>query len=67
MKRRNPRTNPVKPRAKKDAAIVSPSEKKEKRRSKLLKKSKENRMRVKAMVNHAPTDDDISGDVNVSI
>jgi len=55
-----PRTNPVKPRAKKDVSNLTPVEKKEKHRLKLLKRSKENRMRVKAMVNHIPTDKDIS-------
>jgi len=55
-----PRTNPVKPRAKKDVSGLTPVEKKEKHRLKLLKRSKENRMRVKAMVNHIPTDKDIS-------
>ena len=60
LSRRNPRVNPVKPRAKKDSHNESPSEKKERRRLKLLKRSKENRMRVKAMVNHSPSDDDIS-------
>jgi len=55
-----PRTNPVKPRAKKDVSKLTPVEKKEKHRLKLLKRSKENRMRVKAMVNHVPTDKDIS-------
>jgi len=55
-----PRTNPVKPRAKKDVSNLTPAEKKEKHRLKLLKRSKENRMRVKAMVNHIPTDKDIS-------
>ena len=60
--RRNPvpRTNPVKPRAKNNVSNESPAEKKEKRRLRLLKRSKESRMRVKAMVNHAPSDDDIS-------
>ena len=57
--RRNPRTNPVKPRAKNENN-GNPAEKKERRRLKLLKRSKESRMRVKAMVNHSPTDDDIS-------
>eukprot|EP00090_Calanus_glacialis_P039865 TRINITY_DN6942_c0_g1_i1.p1 TRINITY_DN6942_c0_g1~~TRINITY_DN6942_c0_g1_i1.p1 ORF type:complete len:1224 (+),score=288.91 TRINITY_DN6942_c0_g1_i1:40-3711(+) len=55
-----PRTNPVKPRPKKDVSKLTPVEKKEKHRIKLLKRSKENRMRVKAMVNHIPTDKDIS-------
>jgi len=55
-----PRTNPVKPRAKKDVSKLTPEQKKEKHRLKLLKRSKENRMRVKAMVNHIPTDRDIS-------
>jgi len=55
-----PRTNPVKPRAKKDVSNLTPVEKKEKHRLKLLKRSRENRMRVKAMVNHIPTDKDIS-------
>ena len=54
------RTNPVKPRAKKDVSGLTPLEKKEKHRLKLLKRSKENIMRVKAMVNHIPTDKDIS-------
>merc|ERR1719500_1255831 len=53
------RTNPVKPRAQ-VAPKLSPDDKKEKHRQKLLKKSRENRMRVKAMVNHIPTDKDIS-------
>lgn len=57
--RRNPRTNPVKPRAK-NGSQETPAEKKERRRLKLLKRSRENRMRVKAMVNHVPSDDDIS-------
>ena len=48
----------MKPRLK--SQETNPSEKKERRRLKLLKRSKENRMRVKAMVNHSPTDDDIS-------
>ena len=39
---------------------MTPVEKKEKHRLKLLTRSKENRMRVKAMVNHIPTDKDIS-------
>ena len=54
-----PRTNPVKPRAQ-VASKLSPDDKKEKHRQKLLKKSRENRMRVKAMVNHTATDKDIS-------
>lgn len=54
-----PRTNPVKPKAQ-PAPKLSPDDKKEKHRQKLLKKSRENRMRVKAMVNHIPTDKDIS-------
>ena len=59
LNRRNPRTNPVKPRAK-NKKNEDPAEKQERRRLKLLKRSKESRMRVKAMVNHLPTDDDIS-------
>ena len=54
------RTNPVKPRPKKGNTQLSPLETKEKQRLKLLKRSKENRIRVKAMVNHIPTDKDIS-------
>eukprot|EP00092_Neocalanus_flemingeri_P001329 GFUD01001420.1.p1 GENE.GFUD01001420.1~~GFUD01001420.1.p1 ORF type:complete len:1228 (+),score=271.17 GFUD01001420.1:445-4128(+) len=54
------RTNPLKARAKTDVSKLTPLEKKEKHRLKLLKRSKENRMRVKAMVNHIPTDKDIS-------
>ena len=56
---RSPRTNPVKPRAKTSPSLT-PTEKKEKQRLKLLKKSKAVRMKVKAMVNHIPTDNDIS-------
>merc|ERR1719245_682150 len=56
---RSPRTNPVKPRAKTSPSLT-PTEKKEKQRLRLLKRSKANRMRVKAMVNHTPTDNDIS-------
>jgi len=56
-----PRTNPVKPRAKNPSGTkLTLAEKKDKHRLKLLKRSKENRMRVKAMVNHIPTDKDIS-------
>jgi len=56
-----PRTNPVKPRAKNDSDTkLTEAEKKDRHRLKLLKRSKENRMRVKAMVNHIPSDTDIS-------
>jgi len=54
-----PRTNPVKPRAQ-AKTNCSPVDKNEKHRQKLLKRSRENRMRVKAMVNHVPDDKDIS-------
>jgi len=53
-----PHTNLSKPRPKK--ATLTLEEKKEKRRLTLLKRSKANRLKVKAMVNHIPTDEDIS-------
>ena len=54
-----PRTHPVKPRAQ-DNPKLSDNDKKEKQLLKLLKRSRENRMRLKAMVNHIPSEKDIS-------
>jgi len=56
-----PRTHPVKLRAKPDSGSkLTPAEQKDKHRLKLIKRSKQNRMRVKATVNHMPSDKDIS-------
>jgi len=57
-KKNPPHTNLAKPRNKKVSLTLE--EKKEKRRLTLLKRSKANRLKVKAMVNHIPTDEDIS-------
>lgn len=54
-----PRTNPVKPRSQ-GISKLTDDEKKERQRLKLLKTSRENRMRLKSMINHVPSDKDIS-------
>ena len=56
---KRPRTNAVKPRAQ-ITSKLSDNDKKEKQCLKLLKRSRENRMRLKAMVDHIPSEKDIS-------
>lgn len=53
-----PHTNLQKPRPKK--RMITAAEKRELRRKKLIRRSKSNRMKVRALVHHIPTDEDIS-------
>ena len=53
-----PHTNLQKPRPKKK--IISAAEKRELRRKKLIERSKSKRLKVKALVHHVPTDEDIA-------
>ena len=57
--RRKPHTNLQKPRPKKK--IISAAEKRELRRKKLIERSKSKRLKVKALIHHVPTDEDIAG------
>ena len=53
-----PHANLQKPRPK--TKIISPTEKRELRRQKLIQRSKASRMKVKAMVHHIPNTEDIA-------
>ena len=53
-----PHTNLQKPRPKKK--IISTAEKRELRRKKLIERSKSKSLKVKALVHHVPTDEDIA-------
>ncbi len=53
-----PHTNLQKPRPKKK--VISAAEKRELRRKKLIERSKSKRLKVKALVHHIPTDEDIA-------
>ena len=59
--RRKPHTNLQKPRPKKK--IISAAEKRELRRKKLIERSKSKRLKVKALIHHVPTDEDIAGNI----
>lgn len=53
-----PHTNLQKPRPKKK--VISAAEKRELRRKKLIERSKSKRLKVRALVHHVPTDEDIA-------
>ena len=53
-----PHTNLQKPRPKKK--VVSAAEKRELRRKKLIERAKSKRLKVKALVNHVPTEEDMN-------